>query len=70
MSNKRLRLELESRRAEVMEGCAWSTTLLASGLANKVREQDDEWKKLACHFAKLVRYERDRVKPLKEGHSR
>ena len=55
MSNKRLRLELESRRAEVMEGCAWSTTLLASGLADKVGEQDDEWKKLACHFAKLVR---------------
>ena len=35
-------VELESRRAEVMEGCAWSTTLLASGLADKLGEQDDE----------------------------
>ena len=55
MSNKRLRLELESRRAEVMEGCAWSTTLLASGLANKVGDRDNKLRTLALHFAKLSR---------------
>ena len=53
MSNTRLRLELESRRAEVMEGCAWSTTLLASGQAGKVGKKDNKLETLACCFAKV-----------------
>ena len=62
MSNKRLRLELESRKAEVMEGCAWSTTLLASGLADKVGEQGKKLETLVHQFAKLEGHKLLRIK--------
>lgn len=50
------------RRAEVGEGCAVSTSLLASGLADKVGEQSKKLETLVCWFAKLGGHKMLRIK--------
>ena len=39
-----------------------STTLLASGLIDKVREQDNKLETIACHFVKLGGHKLPRIK--------